>query len=127
MTPIDPAREIYEIPDAMLAEFGLTRGAVPAATYHCEELGVVSVPLNELRVPGGRAVDPTRLRRVLSAIVAHEPLPALPVYREPTAVVVLDGMHRYPAARALGLRALPCRELSLDDARDFYCYPEGQR
>jgi len=70
MTPIDPAREIYEIPDAMLAEFGLTRGASTAVTYLCDESGVVSVPLNELRVPSGLVLDLMRLRRILSATPA---------------------------------------------------------
>jgi hypothetical protein len=70
MTPIDPAREIYEILDAMLAEFGLTRGAVPAATYLCDESAVLWVPLNELCVPSGLVLDLMRLRRILSATPA---------------------------------------------------------
>jgi ParB-like chromosome segregation protein Spo0J len=127
MAPIDPTTVIYEIPDSMLAECHVERGAITSAVYHFDEPDIVLIPLRELRVPAGRALDPARLRRILEAIAAREPLPAVPVFREPNQAVVLDGMHRFAVATALGFASLPCIELTLEDARDFYRYPEGQR
>jgi hypothetical protein len=62
----------------------------------------------------------------VQAVAAREPLPAVPVFREPNQVVVLDGMHRFAVGTALGFARLPCVELSLEDAQDFYRYPESQ-
>ena len=126
MTPIDPTTAIYEVTDTMLAQCGLERGAATSSAYHCNEPNIVLIPLRELCVPTGRALDPTRLRRILQAVAAREPLPAAPVFREPNQVVVLDGMHRVAVATALGFDSLPCVELTLEDAQDFYRYPEGQ-
>jgi hypothetical protein len=127
MAPIDVVTAIYEIPDSMLAEYGLKRGAATSSAYRCDEPNVVLIPLGELRVPTGRALDPARLRRILQEVGAHKPLPAVPVFREPNQVVVLDGMHRIAVATVLGFLSLPCIELPLEEARDFYRYPEGQR
>jgi hypothetical protein len=127
MAPNNPTAAIFEIPDSMLAEYRLERGAAWSQAYRCDELNMVLIPLGELRVPAGRALDPARLRRILQAVAAREPLPAVPVFREPNKVVVLDGMHRFAVAAALCFASLPCVELTLEDARDFYRYPEGQR
>jgi ParB-like chromosome segregation protein Spo0J len=48
------------------------------------------------------------------------------VFLEPDAVVVLGGMHRVAIARALGCTHVPCLAIDLDEAQDFYRYPEGQ-
>jgi hypothetical protein len=127
MPPIDPAAAIYEIPDSMLTEYRLERSAAKSAAYRCADPNMVLIPFGALRVPTGRALDPVRLRRLLQAVAAGEPLPAVPVFREPNQAVVLDGMHRFAVAAALGFASLPCVELTLEDARDFYLYPEGQR
>src|SRR6266849_6516646 len=102
MVPIDPATAIYEIPDSMLAEYHLVRGAATSAAYRCDEPNPVLISLAELRVPVGRALEPKRVRRILDAIAANTPLPAVPVFRVPNQAVVLDGMHRVAVATALG-------------------------
>lgn len=48
------------------------------------------------------------------------------MFLEPDAVVVLGGMHRVAIARALGCTHVPCLAIDLDEAQDFYRYPEGQ-
>jgi hypothetical protein len=126
MAPIDPTSAIYDVPDSMIAQCGLERGAATSSAYRCVEPNSVLIPLEELRVPIRRALDPVRLWRILQAVAAREPLPAVPVFREPNQVVVLDGMHRFAVATALGFARLPCVELSLEDTQDFYRYPEGQ-
>jgi hypothetical protein len=127
MAPIDTTTAICDIPSSMLAEYGLKGGVATSSAYRCDEPRRVLISLGELRVPTGRALDPARLRRILQAIGTHTPLPAVPVFREPTQVVVLDGMHRVAVATALGFICVPCIELTLEEARDFYRYPEGQR
>ena len=125
MSPINPA--LREVPDAMLTEYGFQPGRPPAPTWHCDDPGVELVPLVALRVPLGRGLDPQRLRWPLGRIAAGHALPAVPVFRELDALVVLDGMHRVAVARALGFTHLPCLAVDEDEARDFYRYPEGQR
>lgn len=76
----------------MLAVYGLQ--PVRAPDRRCDEPGAELVPLAELRVPATRGLDPERLRRLLAGVAAGAALPAVPVFREPDAVVVLVGMHR---------------------------------
>ena len=57
------------------------------------------VPVAELRTPATRGLDGERLRSLLRGIAAGGALPAVPVFREPDAVVVLNGMHRVAIAR----------------------------
>jgi hypothetical protein len=45
-----------------------------------------------------------------------QPLPAIPVFRESDAIVVLDGMQRVAVARALGFTHLPCLVVDLEEA-----------
>lgn len=123
MSPIDPA--LREVPATMLAEYGVQPGGAPA--WRCDDLGMELVPVAALRVPATRGLDPERLRRLLSGVAAGDPLPAVPVFREADAVVVLDGMHRVAVARAAAFTHLPCLALDEDKARDGYRYPEGQR
>lgn len=80
----------------------------------------------ELRVPATRGLDAHRPRRLLSGIATGDALPAVPVFREPDAVVVLDGKHRVTIARA-AFTHVPCVALDEDEAKDGYRYPEGQR
>lgn len=122
MSPIDPA--LREVPADMLAEYGMQPGGAPA--WRCDDAEVELVPVTALRVPATRGLDAERLRRLLSGIAAGNPLPAVPVFREPDAVVVLDGTHRVAVARAAAFTHVPCLALDLDEARDGYRYPEGQ-
>src|SRR5258708_6810205 len=98
MAPIEPDTAIYEIPDSMLAEYHLERGGAGFSAYRYHAPNRVLIPLGELRLPTGRALDPARLRRILEAVAARDPLPAVPVFREEHQVVVLDGMHRFAVA-----------------------------
>ncbi|MGB6452252.1 MAG: hypothetical protein WBE92_15990 [Steroidobacteraceae bacterium] len=125
MSPIDPA--LREVPDAMLVECGLHASGATAPAWRCDEPNAELVPVVELRVPAARGLDPERLRSLLLGVAACDALPAVPVYRAPEAVVVLNGMHRVAVARAVGFTHVPCLAVDLDEARHFYRYPEGQR
>jgi len=124
---VDPKSAVYGVSGAMLVEFDLTPARAPP--YRCQEPDAAAIPLSELRWPHNRALDPARLRRILGAIASRTPLPAVPVYREPNAAtaVVLDGAHRLAIALALGYSSVPCKLLSLQESKDGYRYPEGQR
>jgi ParB-like chromosome segregation protein Spo0J len=108
----------------MVAEYGVQPGN--ALAWRCDDVGMELVPVAELRTPASRGLDAERLRNLLRGIAAGVALPAVPVFREPDAVVVLNGMHRLAIARAAGFTHIPCLTVSLDEARDFYGYPEGQ-
>lgn len=127
MAPINPATAVYEVSDQLLAEYGLRRGVVALSAYSCADSDAVLISLAELRVPAHRGLAPDRLRRILLAVSTRKPLPAVPLFREPNCAIVLDGMHRYAVAAAVGYSSLPCLSLPLEEARDIYLYPEGQR
>jgi hypothetical protein len=123
VSPIDP--DLRAVPATMVAEYGVQPGQTPA--WRCDDVGMELVPVAELRTPATRGLDAERLRSLLRGIAAGAALPAVPVFREPDAVVVLNGMHRVAIARVAGFSHIPCLAVSLDEARDFYRYPEGQR
>lgn len=123
MSPIDPT--LRAVPANLLAEYGIQSGR--ASAWRCDNSDVELVAVAELRIPAARGLDAERLRRLLSALSAGDALPAVPVFREPGAVVVLDGMHRVAIAHAAGFSHVPCLIVDLDEARLVYRYPEGQR
>lgn len=123
---------LFSVPDALLAEYGLRRGSVAAPSYPCGEVEAVLIPLCDIRgpviEPRRRGYQLQRLRPVLAAIAAGQPLPAVPVYRDPGTrlAVLLDGAHRFGVSLALGYRDIPCRLVSLEEAETMYRYPDGQ-
>jgi hypothetical protein len=110
----------------MLAEYGLQAGRASESAWRCDDTGIELVPVSALRVPMTRGLDPERLRRLLSGVATGGPLPAVPVFHQSGAFVVLDRMHRIAVARAAGFTHVPCLAVDMTEARDFYCYPEGQ-
>jgi hypothetical protein len=127
MSRIDPITAVYEVSDAMLEETGLRRDALAGAPWRCDDIDTILIPFGDLRIKAARPLNPTRLRWPLGEIAAGRALRPVPVFCEETVAVVLDGAHRIAVARALGCHSVPCVAVSLDEARDFYGYPEGQR
>lgn len=124
--PIDPRTAVYDVP-AWLSGLSVD---LRDARYVSATANAVSIPVAELRgPPDSRGYDPERLHRALLAFAAGTPWDAVPVYREPgeRVAVALDGAHRLAVAKAIGLKAIPCRLLTRDEAEGGYCYPEGQR
>jgi ParB-like chromosome segregation protein Spo0J len=54
---------------------------------------------------------------------------AVPIYREEGSAqaVILDGAHRHAIAIKLGCSTLPCRYVTIDEAKLRYGYPDGQQ
>lgn len=102
MSPIDP--ELREVPDALLAEYGLQPGRAAEPAWRCDEAGIELMPAAALRGPTTRGLDLERVRRLLSGVATGVPLRAVPVFHEPGGFVVLVGMHRVAVARAQGSR-----------------------
>src|SRR5258708_32600434 len=127
MAPIEPDTGIDEIPDSMLAEYHLERGGARFSAYRYHAPNRVLIPLGELRLPTGRALDPARLRRILEAVAARDPLPAVPVFCEGPPAGGLDLIRRVAVAAAPSFVCLACAELTLGDSRAFGRDPAGQR
>jgi hypothetical protein len=113
------------IPDALLSEFGLSRGCYAAReSYQCEAHAAIMIPLSQLFVPPALKMDEERLRWVLRGFRDNLRLPAVPVFRDPAAsqATVLDGVHRFRASEAVGFRSLPCTLLSRAHAEAGFDY-----
>ena len=79
--------------------------------------------------PGKRGLDVTRLRNALRDCATWAPLSAIVVYQDRSASVatILDGVHRYFAAVAVGYPLIPCEPVTLTDVEQVYQYPDGHR
>lgn len=123
----------YEVPDALLAEFGLQPYRATVPSYRCDDPAAVLVPIGELIPPilgpGRRGLAPERLRWVLKSIATGQPLDAIPVFREDGAIcaTILNGAHRYYVSVKCGFSSMPCKEQSREDAELLFVYPDGQR
>ena len=124
---------LYEVPDVLLAEFGLRPCRSTAPSYRCDDPAAVRIPVGELIPPilgpNRRGLMPKRLRRVLELIATGQPLDAIRVYREDCArcATILDGTHRFFVSVKCGFSSIPCKELSRSDAVLRFRYPAGQR
>jgi hypothetical protein len=69
------------------------------------------------------------LREVLGGIGRGDSIPAVIAFREPDAkqAVLLNGAHRYFAARAAGFSSVPVVYAPRDVAECLYGYPVGQQ
>ena len=127
MARIDPKiASFFEMPGALIAESGLQIRDDRGEAYRCDEQHAIINALADLWTPAGRSLDPERLCSILRTVAARHPLPAVPVFRRTDAITVLDDMHRFAVASALGFTSLPCLERSFEDARDGFRYPDGQ-
>jgi hypothetical protein len=84
-----------DVPNEMLIECGLSRGAVEGSSCRCAEPDAIFVPLADLIVPGMRDLSEGRVRRLLCAVRDQVELPAVVICREPRAAraTLLDGLY----------------------------------
>lgn len=106
---------LYSVPYRMLCKYRLDRGL---ARYACEDAGAEWVPIDRVLAPvlspAVTGLEPHRLDQVLRALAIGSPLEPLVVARRPagTAWVLVDGLHRFYAARAARLLQVPARFVS---------------
>lgn len=112
------------VPDAMLAEYGFTRGEATEAAYRCVSPVAVLIPLADLIFPAERKLNEDAVRSLLAGVRDRSPIEPVPVVREPGAAkaTLLDGMHRFQVSKAVGFTAIPCTYLSCSHAEVMYGY-----
>jgi ParB-like nuclease family protein len=113
---------LVEIPEAMLAEYGLKPGS--ASSYRYDDPTAKPVWISDVLAPQNRGLNEEAVRSLLSGVRDHAALPPVVVVAEGVAkqVTLLDGLHRYQVSVALGFRSIPCIQVSLDEAVDVYGY-----
>ena len=113
---------LREIPEAMLAEYGLKPGG--AESYRCDDPTAKPVWMGNVLAPQGRGLNEEAVRSLLSGVRDSAALPPVVVVAEGVAehVTLLDGLHRYQVSVALGFRSIPCIQVSVEEAVSGYGY-----
>ena len=127
------APKLYTVPTELFTAVGLRPGGAVGRSFRCEHADVAFVPIAQIRgptiAPGKRGLDRDRLSSIISGIAGGVALPPVPVCweAEGSKAVLLDGAHRFAVSIAYGFCEIPSLILSIEEARDGYNYPEGQR
>ena len=113
-----------DVPDKLLAEYGLRRGAATGPSYRCTDPAGALVPLIEVIGPTHRKLNEEALRSLLRGVRDGADLPPIIVFREPGAAVatLLDGLHRVRLSLAVGFAVIPTTQTSREDAELVYRY-----
>ncbi len=112
-----------DIPNNLLAEYGLQRGGATVPSYRCTNPQAILVPIAEITAPV-RKLNECTLRCLLRGIHDGDDIPPIVIFREPGAPTaqLLDGLHRWRISLTLGFASIPATQPSRDDAELCYRY-----
>jgi hypothetical protein len=118
--------DIYDVPDALVAQMGLSGGAATAKSYRCNDPNAVMVQLDALIVPKARMLELKTVTDILEGVRDGAYIEAIVVFREPGASLsmLLDGEHRRRVSVKLGFVEIPCIHVSREVAEDAFRYTE---
>jgi hypothetical protein len=118
---------LEDVPDHLLVECGLTRGEATGKSYHCTDKEVALIPTVEVHGSPRRMLNRVSLAKILKGFRDGDSIPAVDVFHEsemePRGCRLLNGMHRWRAAQAIGYVAMPCRLVERKRAEVACCYP----
>lgn len=115
------------VPDDLLVECGLTRDGATGKSYRCTDREAVLISTVEVHGPPRRMLNRDRLAKILQGFRDGDSIPAVDVFHEsemePRGYRLLNGMHRWRAAQAVGYVAMPCRLVEREWAEVACGYP----
>jgi len=97
------------VPDELLAECGLRRGAVMTPHYCCTDPAAVLVPLADVVGPMQRKLNRDDLAKILRGFRDGDDIPPVLAFCEPDppGIRLIHGAHRWRASLAFGFAQIP--------------------
>jgi hypothetical protein len=107
-----------DVPDELLSECGLQRGAARTAAYHCMDTTAELLPIAKMLGPPGRQLNRDALARILQGFRERATLPPVLAYHDAHRDVfdLIQGTHRWRCSLAYGFTRLPCLLVTLPEA-----------